>query len=148
MFPVRAYSRRRPALFVPPTRCGKESVPSTRGKFGRHRGPAKPSSPMLCSYLPPSPHFRRNVHVLGEEHITVAGTTAAGAAGSCSSSPIRGRSDQELIVARLNVDFDIRDGTARISHFRTEKLFVLASARQRRLTNNQHRTCKTSKEYR
>jgi len=51
--------------------------PEYSGKFGRIEG-KEAILAMLCSYLPPSPHFRRNIHLLGEGHITVAGETAAG----------------------------------------------------------------------
>ena len=39
-------------------------------------------------------------------------------------SAIPGRRASELMLARLIVDFDIRNGNAAISHFRTEQLFV------------------------
>lgn len=95
--------------------------PEYSGKFGRIEG-KEAILAMLCSYLPPSPHFRRNIHLLGEGHITVVGDTAAGSWIMQQLSEYQD-GDQDLILARLIVDFDIREGNAAISHFRTEQLF-------------------------
>lgn len=92
------------------------------GKFGRVRG-REAILTMLKSFLPPSPHFRTNIHVLGEGKLVVSD---AGTTGQWIMQQISEYDDgsRELIIARLNVDFVVEDGAALISHFQTEKLFV------------------------
>ena len=96
--------------------------PDYSGKFGALKGRGNILS-MLAGYLPPSAHFKRNVHLLGEGRISVSD---AGATGQWImqqfSAYESGRS--ELIGARLLVDFVLTGGSAQISHFRTEKLFT------------------------
>ena len=97
--------------------------PEYTGKFGRLEGrPAILS--MLADFLPPSSHFKRNVHLLGNGRVAAAGGgTASGQWIMQQLSEYDGGST-ELISARLTVDFEYADGTARISHFRTQKLFT------------------------
>jgi hypothetical protein len=96
--------------------------PEYTGKFGRLEGrPAILS--MLADFLPPSSHFKRNVHLLGNGRVTAAGGTAT---GEWIMQQLSEYDDggTELISARLTVDFEYADGTARIRHFRTQKLFT------------------------
>jgi hypothetical protein len=96
--------------------------PEYVGKFGRLEGrPAILS--MLADFLPPSSHFRRNVHLLGNSRIAVNGNAATGEWIMQQLSEYD-RGGTELISARLAVDFELSDGTARIRHFRTQKLFT------------------------
>jgi hypothetical protein len=113
------------ALFVPHA-VWEGTGPEYTGKFGRLVGREAILS-MLCSYLPPSKHFRRNVHVLGEGHITVRDDAAT---GRWVMQQVSEYDDggHELIAARLDVDFEIIGSTACISHFRTEKLLSLSPA--------------------
>lgn len=113
------------ALFAPHG-IWEGTGPEYTGKFGRLEGREAILS-MLRSYLPPARHFSRNVHVLGEGNIAVREDTATGRwvmqqlseydDGGC-----------ELITARLDVDFEVSGNSARISHFRTEKLLTLNPA--------------------
>lgn len=96
--------------------------PEYAGKFGRLEGRTAILS-MLADFLPPSSHFRRNVHLLGTGHISATGTTATGVWIMQQLSEYDG-GETELLSARLTVDFEYADGAARISHFRTEKLFT------------------------
>ncbi|MGO4806948.1 nuclear transport factor 2 family protein [Arthrobacter sp. 2MCAF15] len=120
--------------------------PDYGGKFGRIEG-RESICAMLGSYLPPSPHFRRNIHLLGEGHITVSAGTAAGSWIMQQLSEY-GNGDLDLIFARLNVDFDIRNGTAVISHFRTEKMFSSARPFGAHLSEQATPNLQNLKEYR
>jgi hypothetical protein len=113
------------ALFVPHA-VWEGTGPEYTGKFGRLMGREAILS-MLRSYLPPAKHFRRNVHVLGEGHITPREDSAT---GRWVMQQVSEYDDggHELIVARLDVDFEITGSTARISHFRTEKLLSVNPA--------------------
>ncbi|MCZ9881713.1 nuclear transport factor 2 family protein [Arthrobacter sp. B2a2-09] len=96
--------------------------PEYTGKFGRLEG--RPAIlAMLANFLPPSPHFKRNVHLLGNGLVAAADGTASGQWIMQQLSEYDG-GGTELISARLTVDFELIDGTARICHFRTEKLFT------------------------
>jgi hypothetical protein len=96
--------------------------PEYTGKFGRLEGrPAILS--MLADFLPPSSHFKRNVHLLGNGRVAAAGGSASGEWIMQQLSEYDG-GGTEPISARLTVDFELSDGTARIRHFRTEKLFT------------------------
>lgn len=100
--------------------------PEYAGKFGRVEGRSAILS-MLADFLPPSSHFNRNIHLLGSGLVSVAGRkTGQGAKGTWIMQQLSdydgGRT--ELISARLTVDFEYADPAARISHFRTEKLFT------------------------
>ncbi|WP_426990389.1 nuclear transport factor 2 family protein [Pseudarthrobacter sp. Y6] len=96
--------------------------PEYTGKFGQLKGRDAILS-MLADYLPPSLHFTHNVHLLGNGRIAVSDNTATGEwiMQQLSAFETGGR---ELISARLSVDFEYAEGSARISHFRTEKLFT------------------------
>jgi len=113
------------ALFVPHA-VWEGTGPEYTGKFGRLEGREAILS-MLRSYLPPSKHFRRNVHVLGEGHIAVRDEAAT---GRWVMQQVSEYDDggHELIAARLDVDFEITGSTACISHFRTEKLLSVNPA--------------------
>lgn len=92
------------------------------GKFGRVEG-REAILTMLKSFLPPSPHFRTNIHLLGEGKLVVYDTCTTGQWIMQQISEYdAGR--RELIIARLNVNFEIEDAVARMTHFQTEKLFV------------------------
>lgn len=89
--------------------------------FGQHRGRDAVAA-FVGGYLPPSAHFRLNLHYLTSESIMVDGNTARGQwimqqistyADGCS----------ELFGARLNIDFRCDDGVWLIAHFRTQRLF-------------------------
>jgi hypothetical protein len=96
--------------------------PEYVGKFGRLEGRAAILS-MLADFLPPSSHFRRNVHLLGNSRIAANHNTATGEWIMQQLSEYDG-GGTELISARLRVDFEYAEGAARICHFRTEKLFT------------------------
>jgi hypothetical protein len=96
--------------------------PEYIGKFGRLEGRAAILS-MLADFLPPSSHFRRNVHLLGNSRIAANGNTATGEWIMQQLSEYDG-GGTELISARLRVDFEYAEGAARIRHLRTEKLFT------------------------
>ena len=96
--------------------------PLYAAKFGRTTG-ARAIAEMVSAHLPPNPHFQANVHLLHP------GTT------SVKGDEVRGRwlmqqlsryasGAAELVVARLEVDFRIEGDTARIRHFRTERVFT------------------------
>ena len=91
-------------------------------KFGEHAG-REAIVAMLAGYLPPSNHFTANAHVLSEGRINVTGATASGAwIMQQLSAYADGR--QELLAARITADFDLDGALARISAFRTERLFA------------------------
>jgi len=99
--------------------------------FGRHVGPAAIGD-FLRKYLPPAPHFQRNVHFLTSEAMFADGGSVRGHWIMQQLSVYVG-GKTELISARLAVEFDIgSDGTARMRHFQTERLscLPLAEARQ------------------
>jgi len=96
--------------------------PLYTAKFGRTTG-ARAIAEMVAAHLPPNPHFQANVHLLHP------GTTSA------EGDEVRGRwlmqqlsryvsGAAELVVARLEADFRIDGDTARIRHFRTERVFT------------------------
>lgn len=101
--------------------------PQYAHKFGTLQG-RQPIYEMLTRYLPPTPHFRVNVHSLSSETIEVLGERAVGHWVMMQSSQYV-ESEQlpaELICARLEVDFVPAGGDAGqwlISHFRTERLY-------------------------
>jgi hypothetical protein len=71
-------------------------------------------------YLPPSEHFRLNLHYLTSESIVVDGITAHGQwIMQQISTYADGRS--ELFGTRLNIDFRCVDGCWLIAHFRTQR---------------------------
>ena len=108
-------------------------------KFGRRRGRPEIVG-MLIAYLPPNSHFRANVHVLGSEQIEVDGPAAQGRWIMQQLSRYEDGS-AELLVARITADCELVDGTARIKHFTTEKLFVTRlDEATRLLESNRKRT--------
>ena len=96
------------------------------GKFGRVQGRAQIVA-MLGGYLPPSTHFRSNVHLLANEQVEVGTRDAA---GQWILQQISAYEDgrTELLCARLFVEFELdttrTDGTivASIRRFQTERL--------------------------
>lgn len=89
--------------------------------FGRHIGPAAIGD-FLRGYLPPSPHFQRNVHFLTSESL-LAEAGAVRGHWIMQQLSIYANGQTELISARLAVGFAIdAEGTARIRHFQTERL--------------------------
>ncbi|MGJ3509874.1 nuclear transport factor 2 family protein [Enemella sp. A6] len=92
------------------------------GKFGRVTGRRKIAA-HVASYLPPIEHFRRNVHLLTSEQLRTDGHTGQGQWLMQQLSTYTDHRD-EVMVARLTVDFELASGSALISHFRTERLFT------------------------
>ncbi|WP_408597118.1 nuclear transport factor 2 family protein [Pseudomonas sp. PLMAX] len=94
---------------------------STAQTFGQHRG-REAVAAFVGGYLPPSDHFRLNLHYLTSESIVVDGSTAQGQwIMQQISTYADGRN--ELFGTRLNIDFRCVDGTWLIAHFRTQRLF-------------------------
>ena len=89
-------------------------------KFGVLRGRAAIIN-MLMSYLPPSPHFRTNGHLLGSEHIDVEGDQARGSWLMQQLSDYE-EGSADLILARLDIHFIRINGVWLISQFQTERL--------------------------
>ncbi|MHA7679907.1 nuclear transport factor 2 family protein [Cupriavidus sp. PET2-C1] len=95
--------------------------------FGRHVGPAAIGG-FLRKYLPPVPHFQRNVHCLTSEAMVADGDVVRGRWIMQQLSVYVG-GKTELISARLAVKFAIgSDGAARMRHFQTERLSCLTLA--------------------
>ena len=93
----------------------------TAQTFGQHRG-REAVAAFVGGYLPPSEHFRLNLHYLTSESIVVDGGTAKGQwIMQQISTYADGRS--ELFGTRLNIDFRCVDGSWLIAHFRTQRLF-------------------------
>jgi hypothetical protein len=93
----------------------------TAQTFGQHQG-REAIAAFVGGYLPPSEHFRLNLHYLTSESIVVDGSTARGQwimQQICTYAD--GRS--ELFGTRLNIDFRFVDGAWLIAHFRTQRLF-------------------------
>jgi hypothetical protein len=93
----------------------------TAQTFGQHQG-REAIAAFVGGYLPPSEHFRLNLHYLTSESIVVDGSTARGQwimQQICTYAD--GRS--ELFGSRLNIDFRCVDGAWLIAHFRTQRLF-------------------------
>jgi hypothetical protein len=99
-----------------------EGVGSQTAKtFGQHRGRDAVAA-FVAGYLPPSEHFRLNLHYLTSESIVVDGSTAQGQwimQQICTYADRR----SELFGTRLNIDFRCVDGVWLIAHFRTQRLF-------------------------
>jgi hypothetical protein len=92
-------------------------------KFGRMEG-VDAIFTMLTRYLPPTPHFAVNAHLLGAETIEVS-ADARHASGRWIMLQSSAYIDERVegIVARLHIDFSLTDhGQWKISHFRTERL--------------------------
>lgn len=93
----------------------------TAQTFGQHRGRDAVAT-FVAGYLPPSEHFRLNLHYLTSESIVVDGSTAQGQwimQQICTYADRR----SELFGTRLNIDFRCVDGVWLIAHFRTQRLF-------------------------
>jgi hypothetical protein len=94
---------------------------STAQTFGQHRG-REAVAAFVGGYLPPSDHFRLNLHYLTSESIVVDGSAAQGQwIMQQISTYADGRN--ELFGTRLNINFRCVDGTWLIAHFRTQRLF-------------------------
>jgi len=95
--------------------------------FGRHIGPAAIGD-FLRSYLPPSPHFLRNVHFLTSEALVAEAGFVRGH-WIMQQLSVYASGKTELISARLAVEFAVgTEGSARIRHFQTERLSCLEIA--------------------
>ena len=93
----------------------------TAQTFGQHQG-REAVAAFVGGYLPPSEHFRLNLHYLTSESIVVDGGTAHGQwIMQQISTYADGRS--ELFGTRLNIDCRCVDGVWLIAHFRTQRLF-------------------------
>jgi len=93
----------------------------TAQTFGQHRGRDAVAT-FVAGYLPPSEHFRLNLHYLTSESIVVDGSAAQGQwimQQICTYADRR----SELFGTRLNIDFRCVDGVWLIAHFRTQRLF-------------------------
>ncbi|MEU9369248.1 nuclear transport factor 2 family protein [Streptomyces avermitilis] len=90
-------------------------------KFGRTEG-REAIVEMLSAYLPPTPHFRTNVHLLFPGTVDVKGVTARGSWPMQQLSRYESGA-AEVVVAKLDVTFRIGPDRPRISAFRTERLF-------------------------
>jgi len=94
---------------------------ATAQTFGQHQG-REAVAAFVGGYLPPSEHFRLNLHYLTSESIVVDDGTAHGQwIMQQISTYADGRS--ELFGTRLNIDFRCVDGVWLIAHFRTQRLF-------------------------
>ncbi|MGW3418237.1 nuclear transport factor 2 family protein [Streptomyces phaeochromogenes] len=91
-------------------------------KFGRTEG-REAIVAMLSDYLPPSPHFRTNVHLLFPGAVDLKDATAHGSWPMQQLSRYESGS-AEVMVARLDVTFRLDGDRPRISAFRTERLFA------------------------
>jgi hypothetical protein len=93
----------------------------TAQTFGQHRGRDAVAA-FVGGYLPPSDHFRLNLHYLTSESVVVDGS---GAQGQWIMQQISTYADgrNELFGTRLNIDFRRVDGIWLIAHFRTQRLF-------------------------
>jgi len=93
----------------------------TAQTFGQHRG-REAIAAFVGGFLPPSEHFRLNLHYLTSESILVDGNSARGQwIMQQVSTYADGRS--ELFGTRLNIDFRCVDDVWLIAHFRTQRLF-------------------------
>lgn len=93
----------------------------TAQTFGQHHG-REAVAAFVGGYLPPSDHFRLNLHYLSSESIRVDGGTAQGQ-WIMQQISTYGDGRTELFGTRLNIDFRCVDGSWLIAHFRTQRLF-------------------------
>jgi len=93
----------------------------TAQTFGQHQGRDAVAA-FVGGYLPPSDHFRLNLHYLTSESIVVDGSKAQ---GQWIMQQVSTYADghSELFGTRLNIDFRCVDGVWLIAHFRTQRLF-------------------------
>ncbi|KXF54541.1 hypothetical protein AXA44_41180 [Rhodococcus sp. SC4] len=90
-------------------------------KFGQTTG-AEAIATMLSAHLPPHGNFLSNVHLLHQGTTTLDGDEVDGRWLMQQLSRFHSGAT-ELVVARLNVTFRIDGSRARISRFRTERVF-------------------------
>lgn len=95
-------------------------------KFGRYTGRAAIVE-MLGSHLLPGGPFTANAHVLGEGRINIAFPTAT---GSWIMQQLSQYADgrQEVVAARITVEFELGGAMALIKAFRTQRLVALDPA--------------------
>ncbi|MFL4473405.1 nuclear transport factor 2 family protein [Paeniglutamicibacter sp. MACA_103] len=95
-------------------------------KFGRYNGRAAIAQ-MLGSHLLPGGPFTANAHVLGEGRINISLPTAS---GSWIMQQVSQYTDgrQEVVAARITVDFELDGALALIKTFRTQRLVALSPA--------------------
>ncbi len=93
-------------------------------RLGRHEGAAAIRD-MFAKYTQPPAHFLFNLHVLGNELITVNGSAATGSWVLLQPSDfVDGRS--HITSARITATFRCDKGVWKMSHFQTENLFSRA----------------------
>lgn len=89
--------------------------------LGLHRGRAEIRH-MFSKYTKPPAHFDMNVHILGNEVISVEGDTGQGHWVLVQpSSFVSGKS--QLSCARIEAQFERQEEMWRIAHFQTRNLF-------------------------
>jgi hypothetical protein len=95
-------------------------------KFGRYNGRAAIAQ-MLGRHLLPGGPFTANAHVLGEGRINISFPTAS---GSWIMQQVSQYTDgrQEVVAARITVDFELDGALALIKAFRTQRLVALSPA--------------------
>lgn len=95
-------------------------------KFGSYNG-RDAIVRMLGSHLLPGGPFTANAHVLGEGRINISFPTAS---GSWIMQQVSAYTDgrQEVVAARITVDFELDGAMARIKTFRTQRLVALSPA--------------------
>ncbi|MFF7474774.1 nuclear transport factor 2 family protein [Streptomyces sp. NPDC008092] len=92
-------------------------------KFGRTEGRAAIVS-MLSGHLPPSGHFRTNVHLLFPGTVDDHGDGTAHGSWLMQQLSRYDSGAADMLVARLDVTFRLTGDRPRISAFRTERLFT------------------------
>lgn len=90
--------------------------------FGRLCGQGELRA-MFAKYMVEPAHFALNVHFLGSELIRLHSETTATGSWVMLQTSTFNTGHSHLNGARLTVDFEQRDGTWRMTHFRTENLF-------------------------
>lgn len=95
-------------------------------KFGRYNGRAAIAQ-MLGRHLLPGGPFTANAHVLGEGRINISFPTAS---GSWVMQQVSQYTDgrQEVVAARITVDFELGGAMALIKAFHTQRLVALSPA--------------------
>nr|WP_276610587.1 nuclear transport factor 2 family protein [Kineococcus siccus] len=94
-------------------------------EFGRHEG-REAVLRVLARYLPPSPHFRANVHLLSPGLVEVTGPDTARGSWTMQQFARYDDGSADVRLARLDVGFVLPAGgePARISSFRTRGMFA------------------------
>ncbi|GAA4371047.1 nuclear transport factor 2 family protein [Paeniglutamicibacter cryotolerans] len=100
--------------------------PEYDAKFGRYSG-REAIVEMLGHHLLPGGPFTANAHVLGEGRINISFPTAS---GSWIMQQLSQYADgrQEVVAARITVDFELGGAMALIKAFRTQRLVALSPA--------------------